>query len=133
LRRKIERLERIERLRKRLHEMSSWRLARLAQERDRLASAHAEMVRALGEGLMAYGAPAAAGARRLRAIEREIAVAEALAKDLERRALEDGRLAKLAEGSLGAARELWREGLERRSLEELIDASLAAGPGSRKP
>ena len=133
MRRKIQRLERIERLRKRLHEMSSWRLARLMQERDKLAFAHAEMVQAMGEGMMAFGAPAAAGARRLRAIEREIALAEALRKDLERRALEDGRLAKLADLSLGAAREAWREGLERRSLEELIDASLAAGPASRKP
>ncbi len=133
MRRKIERLERIERLRKRLHELSAWRLAVATQEREKLTTAHGEMIAALGEGLMAYGPASAAGARRVRAIERELAVADVIEKDLERRTLDDGRLAKLADRYLAAARGEWREGQDRRSLEELIEATVAADPASRKP
>jgi hypothetical protein len=133
MRRKIERLERIERLRKRLHELSAWRLAVVSQEREKLAAAHAEMIEALGDGIMAYGPASLAGTRRVRAIEREMAVADVIEKKLEKRALDDGRLAKLADRYLGAARGEWREGQERRSLEELIEATIAADPASRKP
>ena len=86
----------------------------------------------LGDGLMAFGPPAAAGARRLRAIERELAIADMVEKDLGQRALEAGRLAKLADRSLGAARDAWRDKIERSSLQELIDASIAAGTAPRK-
>ncbi len=130
---KIKRMERIERLRKRMHEMSTWRLALAAQEREKLAATHAEMLQALGEGLMAFGPAAAAGSRRVRSIEREMAVADAQEKSLEKRALDDGRLAKLADKSLAAAREIWRADFERRTLEDLIDATLAAGTAPRKP
>jgi hypothetical protein len=133
MRRRIERLERIERLRRRLHELSAWRLAMVTQEREKLAAAHAEMIEALGDGLMAYGPASAAGARRVRAIEREMAVADVIEKDLEKRALDDGRLAKLADRYLVAARGEWREGQDRRSLEELIEATVVADPASRKP
>ena len=133
MRRKIERLERIERLRKRLHELSAWRLAVATQEREKLTAAHGEMIAALGEGLMAYGPASAAGARRVRAIERELAAADVIEKDLEKRTLDDGRLAKLADRYLATARGEWREGQDRRSLEELIEATVAADPASRKP
>ncbi len=132
MRRKIERLERIERLRRRLHELSKWRLALVAQEREKLAATHAEMIEALGEGLMAYGPASVAGTRRVRAIERELAIADVIEKDLERRALDDGRLATLADRSLDAARDEWRDGQERRSLEELIEATVATDTASRK-
>lgn len=130
---KIKRMERIERLRRRMHEMAAWRLTLAVQEREKLAAAHAEMIEALGEGLMAFGPASVAGTRRVRSIERQLALAEAEEKLLEKRALDDGRLAKLADRSLGAAREARRDDLERRSLEDLIDATLASGSASRKP
>jgi hypothetical protein len=133
VKRKIQQLESIERLRKRLHELSTWRLAMATQEREKLASAHAEMMQALGDGLMAYGAPSAAGTRRVRNIEREMAAADVIGKTLEKRALDDGRLAKLADRCLEAARGTERDQIERRSLEDLIEAMLAAGTASRKP
>jgi hypothetical protein len=132
-RRKVEQLQRIERLRKRLHELSAWRLALVQQEREKLATAHAEMLDALGDGLMAYGPASAAGTRRVRSIEREMALANTVEKTLESRALADGRLAKLAEGSLDSARETFRDQMERRSLEELIEATVASDTASRKP
>jgi hypothetical protein len=132
LRRKIERLMRIERLRKQMHEMSTWRLAVVAQEREKLAASHAEMLEALGVGLMAFGPLAAAGTRRVRAIERELTAADLVEKEMGQRVLEAGRLAKLADRSLGAARGAWREKNERSVLEELIDVSVAADPASRK-
>ena len=130
---KIKRLERIERLKKRMHEIALWRRAAAAQERDKLGAAHAEMIEALsGDGLMAYGPPAAIGARRVRGIERQIARVEAVEKELAGRALEEGRLAKLADRWLDSARGARREMIERRSLEELVDATLRPDTGSHK-
>jgi hypothetical protein len=130
---KIQQLQRIERLRRRLQEMSAWQLARVQWERERLAATHAEMIEALSDGFMSYGPVSMAGTRRVRSIEREIAIADAIGKDMEKRALEDGRLAKLADRRLAAVREDWREVSERRSLEELIEATIVAVSASRKP
>jgi len=131
---KIKRLERIERLKKRMHEIARWRQAAAAQEKDKLSTAHAEMIEALGgDGLMAYGPPAAVGARRVRGIERQLAQVEAVEKDLAERALEEGRLAKLADRWLDSARDARRDMIERRSLEELVEATLRPGTGSHKP
>jgi hypothetical protein len=132
VKRKIKQLERIERLRRQIHELSAWRLAMATQERERLATVHAEMIEALGEGLLAYGPASAAGSRRVRSIEHEMAAADEAGKTLEKRTLDDGRLAKLAEGCLDAARDTHRDKLERRSLEDLIEATIA-GTASRKP
>ncbi len=129
---KIKNLERIERLRKRMHEIAVWRQAAAALEKDKLTTAHAEMIEALGDGLMSYGAPAAAGTRRVRGIERQLAHADTLEKELASRTLEQGRMAKLADTMLGAARDVWRDKVDRRSLEELIEASLSPDTGSRK-
>jgi hypothetical protein len=131
---KIKRLERIERLKKRMHEIAQWRQAAAAQEKEKLGAAHAEMIEALsGDGLMAYGPPAAIGVRRVRGIERQIAHVEAIEKKLAERALEEGRLAKLADRWLDDARGVRREVIERRSLEELVEATLRPDTGSRKP
>ena len=131
MKRTIDTLQRIERLRKRLADLSAWRLAKVIHERDKLEVAHGEMLNALGDGLMAWGPPSAAGNRRVRALERELAATGQIEKDLARRALDDGRLAKLAEGRLDAVSAEWREAQERKSLEELIEATVKAS-GSRK-
>ena len=132
MRQKVERLARIERLQKRMHEMARWRLAVVALEREKLTSDHAEMIEALSQGLMAYGAPAAAGTRRVRGIERELARAHVVEKDMEKRTLEAGRLAKLADRCLDTARDALRNEVDRRSLEELIEATLRPDTGSHK-
>jgi hypothetical protein len=129
----MESLARIERLRRRMHELAKWRLQLLAQERERLTTAHEEMIQALGEGLLAFGPAAAAGSRRVRGIEQELARAEVVEKTLEQRSLDAGRLAKLADLRLEAARGVWEDALERRGLEELIEASIANPQASRKP
>lgn len=133
MRKKIENLARIERLRKRMHELAQWRLAQVAQEREKLAAAHAEMIEALGEGLMAFGPTAVAGTRRVRGIERELARADIVEKTLEKRTLDEGQLAKLADQRLEAARDAWQGQLDRRKLEELIEASLSPISGPHKP
>jgi hypothetical protein len=130
---KLEQMRRIERQRRRLQEMSAWRLARQQWENRKLADDHAGMIEALGEGLMAFGPLSEAGTRRLRKIEREMAQAQAIEKQMEARALDDGRLAKLADRRLNALREAAREGEERRSLEELIEATITAASAPRKP
>ena len=72
MRRKIERLRRIERLRKQMHEISTWRLAVVAHERVKLTASHAEMLEALGQGLMAFGP--AAGLELVNALQDEPAL-----------------------------------------------------------
>ena len=132
MKRTIDNLQRIERLRKRLADLSAWRLAKLTYERDKLVTAHEEMLTALGDGLMAWGPPSAAGNRRVRALERELAATDSIEKDLARRAFDDGRLAKLAEDRLDTVSAAWRETQERKSLEELIEATvIASGPHKR--
>jgi hypothetical protein len=132
MKRTIDTLQRIERLRKRLADLSAWRLAKLTHERGKLETAHGEMLTALGDGLMAWGPPSAVGNRRVRALERELAATETIEKDLARRALDDGRLARLADMRLDTVRAAWRETQERKSLEELIEATVKAS-GPRKP
>jgi hypothetical protein len=132
VKRTIDQLKRIERIRKRLADLSAWRLARLAHEREKLETTHEEMLNALGEGLMAFGAPSVAGTRRVRALELEMLAAHVRHKDLAARALDDGRLAKLAQGRLDTVRAAWQDTLDRKSLEELIDATIKPS-GSRKP
>ena len=61
-----------------------------------------------------------------------MATAGVVEKALVQRTLDDGRLAKLAGRFLTAAQDERREFAERRSLEELIEATLP-GTGSRKP
>jgi len=136
VKRTIDQLKRIERIRKRLADLSAWRLARLTHEREKLETTHAEMLSALGEGLMAFGPPSVAGTRRVRALEQEMAATQVYEKLLAARALDDGRLAKLAEGRLDTVQAAWRETLDRKSLEELIDATVRGtdnDTGSRKP
>ena len=130
--RKLEQLQRIERIRKQLADLSAWKLGRIEAERRQLEATHAQMLDALGDGLMAYGPASLAGTRRVRALEREMAASDALQRDLARKALDDGRLAKLAEERLDTLRAAERETLERKSLEELIDMTMR-DTGSRKP
>jgi hypothetical protein len=132
VRRKIERLAKIERLTKRLHEVSAWRLARVQYERKKLSVAHAEMMEALGGDFIAYGPLSQVATRRVRTLESEMAVAHVVEKTLEQRTLDEGRQAKLANRVLAAAREDLRETTERRSLEELIEATLKHPSASRK-
>jgi len=132
VKRTIEQLQKIERLRKRLADLSAWRLARLAHAREQLEITHAEMLTALGDGLMAFGPASVAGTRRVRALEREMSAAQVHEKHLAARALDDGRLAKLAEGRLDTVRSAWQETLDRKTLEDLIDLTIV-GSGPRKP
>jgi len=132
VKRTIDQLKRVERIRKRLADLSAWRLARLNHERLMLETTREEMLAALGDGLMAYGPPSLAGTRRVRAIERDMAAADLKQQGLAQQALDDGRLAKLAEGRLDTVSAAWREILERKSLEELIEATIK-GSGPRKP
>ena len=80
-----------------MHDLAVWRLAALGRERDGLAEDHREMLEAMGSGVAAYGAPAAAALRRIRAFEREIAAAEAELEAQTRQAIDQGARAKLAD------------------------------------
>ena len=133
MKKKLDKMERIERLQRRLHDLSVWRLAALGRERDKLASAHVEMLDALGSGLLAFGQPAAAGTRRIRALEVEIAVANRGYDEQAKRSFEHGVRSKLADRAREAAAAEFRADVEKRTLSELIDWSLRQpNSGSRK-
>jgi hypothetical protein len=129
---RMDRLRRIERLQKQMHDLAVWRLTSVARERERLTREHSQMIEAMSEGLMAYGGPAAAGARRVRALERDLGIARDLEANLERKQIEQGARAKLADRAAGAARNEYREALEKKSLEELIASALSMPSASRK-
>jgi hypothetical protein len=130
---KLERLKRIEQLQRRLHELADWRLMALGQQQDKLAGAHVDMLNAMGDGPFAFGDPAAAATRRIRAIEMEIAIVKDVFAAQAKRTLEHGVRLQLATGALEAASAQVRRDEQSRSLGELIEGMLhARGSASRK-
>jgi hypothetical protein len=124
MKKRLEALEKIERLQKRLHDLAVWRLNALGRERDELAENHREMWEALGRGVAAYGPPAAAPMRHIRALERQIAAAEAEVEAQSRRAIDQGARAKLADRARESVDARYREQRQRKELAELIEDSL---------
>ncbi len=124
MRKRLDALERIERLQKQMHDLAVWRMTALGRERDDLAENHREMLEAMGRGLVSYGPPAAAATRRVRALEMQIAAAAAEYDALARRAFDEGARAKLADRARENADARYREQKQRKELAELIENSL---------
>jgi hypothetical protein len=124
MKKRVEALEKIERVQRQMHELAVWRLTALEREREALAADHKAMLEAMGSGVSAYGAPAAAALRRIRAREREIAAAAAKHEALARHALDQGVRAKLADRALESADARYRDQKQRKELLELIERSL---------
>ncbi len=129
---KLEKLRRIERLQKRMHELSRWKLTRMTNEQERLDQARAEMIAALGEGLLSFGGAASAATRRIRALEIEIS-AEAARMAQARHALEQGLRSRAAERAVQTTSAERETELRKRSLAELIEQSIQSSSASRKP
>jgi len=130
MKRRLEALARIGKLRKQLHELASWRLAQIGQRRDGLVDDERAMWEAMGEGLSAYGATAEAALRRIRRVEAEIAAAEAAYAAQSRQAFKEGARAKLAERAHGELDAKYRDQNERKALAELIEHALGKPPSS---
>ena len=103
MKKRLDKLKRIDRLQRRLHDLSVWRLTALGQQRDQLTNAHLEMLDAVGTGLLAFGRPAAAATRRIRALEVEIAAAKSVYEEQAKRSLEQGVRSRLADRAREAA------------------------------
>jgi len=121
---RLEKVKSIERLQKRLHELALWKANHTAARRDRLAAAHVEMIAALGEGLLTFGAAAAAATRRIRSLELEISAAETAHAAQVATARERGARSKIAERFVERTRAEARQEEEKKSLTELIERSL---------
>ncbi|MGD1035623.1 MAG: hypothetical protein ABR878_00170 [Roseiarcus sp.] len=124
MKRRLQALEKIGRLHKEMHDLAVWRLNALSRERDDLARNHCEMLDAMERGVAAYGAPAAAGLRRIRALEKEIAAAAAEYEAQTRRAIDQGTRAKLADRARESADARYRDQRQRKELADLIERSL---------
>jgi hypothetical protein len=124
MKKRLEALEKIERLHKQMHDLAVWRLTALGRERDDLIENHRQMLEAMGRGVIFYGAPAAAATRRVRALEMQIAAAAAEVEAQTRRAIEQGVRAKLADRARDSADARYREQRQRKELAELIERSL---------
>lgn len=124
MKKRLEALEKIERLQKQMHDLAVWRLAALGRERDALADNHREMLEAIGRGAVFYGAPAGAAMRRIRKLEREIAAAAAEFEAQTRRAIDQGIRAKLADRVRENADARYRDQKQRKELADLIESSL---------
>src|SRR5271155_3018640 len=133
MKKRLDKLVRIDRLQRRLHDLSVWRLAALGRQRDQLTNAHLEMLDAVGTGLLAFGRPAGAAPRRIRALEVEIAAAKGAYEEQAKRSLEQGVRSRLADRAREAAAADLRTDVEKRTLSELIEWSLQRpNSGSRK-
>jgi hypothetical protein len=124
MKKRLESLEKIERVHSQMHDLAVWRLAALGRERDDLAENHRQMLEAMGSGIAAYGAPAAAALRRVRALEKEIAAAEAEYEAQTRRAIDQGTRAKLADRARESLEAKYRDQKQRKELADLIERSL---------
>lgn len=124
MKKRLEALEKIERLQKQMHDLAILRMTALGRERDDLAENHRAMFEAMGRGIAAYGAPAAAAMRRIRALERQIAAAAAEYEAQTRRAIDQGVRAKLADRARESADARYRDQRQRKELAELIENSL---------
>jgi hypothetical protein len=130
MKRRLEALARIGKLRKQLHELAGWRLAQIGRRRDGLVADERAIWRAMGEGLCAYGPPAEVGMRRIRRLEAEIAAAEAAYAAQSRHAFREGARAKLAERAHEGLEAKYRDQQQRKELAELIERSLGKPPSS---
>ncbi len=134
MRARLEKLKSIERLQKKLHELAMWKANDTAAHRDRLAAAHLEMIVALGEGLLSFGAAASAATRCIRKLELEISAAETKHVAELETARQRGARAKIAERFVERTRVEARREAEKISLTELIERSLQRpDSGWRKP
>jgi len=124
MKKRLESLEKIERVQRQMHELAVWRLTALARERDDLAENHLGMLEAMQSGVAAYGAPAAAAMRRIRLLEKEIAAAAAEYEVQTRRALDQGTRAKLADRARESVDARYRDQKQRKDLADLIERSL---------
>jgi hypothetical protein len=130
---RLDKLTRIERLQRQLHDLSVWKLATLGRQRDQLTNTHVEMLDAAANGLFSIGRPAAAATRRIRALEVEIAAAHSSYDEQAKRSLEMGVRSRLADRAREAAATEHRSEGEKRTLSELIEWSLQQpNSGSRK-
>ncbi len=131
---KLDKLKRIEHLQKTMHDLSQWKLTHMSHEREKLAQAHSEMITALGAGLLSFGGAASAATRRIRAIEVEMAAAQAAETAQARHALEQGMRSRAAERAVQTTSVKYRSEVENKSLAELIEQSIQAKlSASRKP
>jgi hypothetical protein len=78
----------------------------------------------MGRGGVFDGAPAAAGMRRIRKLEMEIAVADAEVEAQTRRAIDQGTRAKLADRARENADARYRDQRQRKELADLVEDSL---------
>lgn len=124
MKKRLEALQKIERLQKQLHDLAVWRLNALARERETLAEDHRAMLAAMEGGVMSYGAPAAAALRRIRALEVQMAAAEKEHAAQSEHARDQGARAKLADRARESVDAHYRDHKQRKDLADLVDASL---------
>ncbi|HLH47938.1 MAG TPA: hypothetical protein VKV96_01245 [Roseiarcus sp.] len=124
MKKRLDSLEKISQLQAKLHDLTRWRLAAIGRQRSSLEEAERAMIEALNSDAVGHGAPAAAAARRLRSIGREIAAAKADYDAQSQRVLDQGTRAKLAQRLVENADANYRADKERKDLGDLIERSL---------
>ncbi|SRR5579883_101749 len=130
MKKRLESLEKISQLQAKLHDLTRWRLAAIGQQRESLEEAERAMIEALNSETIGHGAAAAAAARRLRAIGRQIAVAKADYDAQSQRVLDQAARAKLAQRFVETVGASYRAEKERKDLGDLIDRAVNGKPSS---
>ncbi len=131
MKRRLEALARIGKLRKQLHELAAWRLAQIGRRRDGLVEDERAMWRAMGEGLCRLrrrrpkrACGASAGSKRRSPPPRPPTPPSRATL------FSEGARAKLAERAHEGLEAKYRDQQQRKALAELIERSLGKPPSS---
>ena len=124
MKKRLDALKRIGRLQDRMRDLALWRATAIEREREGAADDLKSLFDAMEDSPLAYGATAAFGAGRARALERRIAKLSADHEIEAGRAKAEAMRAKLAEQAIDRAAARHRAQIERRELVELIEWTL---------
>ena len=125
MKKRLDALTRLGRLQARMHDLGRWRLSAIEREQAGLGEDLAAIFEALETGDLAYGAQAKFGARRIRALQKEL---DSLAREsthVSQKAKAHGVTARLAEQATETAARRYRDDKERKELADLIERAIA--------
>jgi hypothetical protein len=125
MKKRLDVLTRLGRLQAQMQDLGRWRLSAIEQEQAGLGEDLRAVFEALQTGDLALGAQAKFGARRIRALQKQL---DSLAREsthVREKTKAHGVTARLAEQTAETAERRYREDRERKELADLIERAIA--------
>jgi hypothetical protein len=115
-------LRRIALLQEQICNLKKWRVAHLESERQTLSQAHVEVMAAMERDLASFGPLAVAATRRLRTLEKEMAMTALERQSQERQLIAHTIRSKMIDQVIEAADAQQRSQDERKELSDIIES-----------